>query len=111
MIMVTNRFAFFIIAMASSIVAVSAVVGSAYAVKKIIDDTVSNRLVQSNDTDNSNPQMTTNAGGSSRDTGKTNTVSAKALEALLRCEMNAATNGHLKLSEVRDCYLQAFTLY
>jgi hypothetical protein len=111
MIMVTNRFAFFIIAMASSIVAVSAVVGSAYAFKKVADDTVSNRMVQSNDTDNSNPQMTTGAGDSSKDTGKTNAVSAKALEALLRCELNAATNGHLKLSEVRDCYLQAFTLY
>jgi hypothetical protein len=111
MIMVTNRFAFFIIATASSIVAVSAVMGSAYAVKKVVDDTVSNPMVQSNNRDNSNPQMTTNASDSSRDTGKTNTVSAKALEALLRCELNAATNGHLKLSEVRDCYLQAFTLY
>ena len=111
MIMVTNRFAFFIIAMASSIVAVSAVMGSAYAVKKIVDYTVSNPIVQSNDRDNSKPQMKTNAGDSSADTGKTNTVSAKALEALLRCEQNAATNGHLKLSEVRDCYLQAFTLY
>ena len=109
--MVTNRFAFFIIAVASSIVAVSAVMGSAYAVKKIVGDTVSNPMVQSNDGDNSNPQMTTNASDSSRDTGKTNTVSAKALEALLRCELNAATNGHLKLSEVRDCYIQAFTLY
>jgi hypothetical protein len=107
MIMVTNRFAFFIIATASSIVAVSAVMGSAYAVKKVVDDP----MVQSNDRDNSNPQMTTNASDSSKDTGKTNTVSAKALEALLRCELNAATNGHLKLSEVRDCYLQAFTLY
>ena len=111
MIMVTNRFAFFIIAAASSIVAVSAVMGSAYAVKKVVGDTVSNPMVQSNDGDNSNPQMTTNAIGSSRDTGKTNTVSAKALETLLRCELNAATNGHLKLSEVRDCYIQAFTLY
>ena len=111
MIMITNRFAFFIIAIASSIVAVSAVMGSAYAVKKIVNDTVANPMVQSNDRDNSNPQMTTNASDSSRDTGKTNTVSAKALEALLRCELNAATNGHLKLSEVRDCYLQAFTLY
>jgi hypothetical protein len=111
MIMVTNRFAFFIIAIASSIVAVSAVMGSAYAVKKIVNDTVANPMVQSNDRDNSNPQMTTNASDSSSDTGKTNTVSAKALEALLRCEVNAATNGHLKLSEVRDCYLLAFTLY
>ena len=111
MIMVTNRFAFFIIAMASLIVAVNAVIGSAYAVKKVVDYTVSNPMVQSNNRDNSNPQMTTNASDSSRDTGKTNTVSAKALEALLRCELNAATNGHLKLSEVRDCYLQAFTLY
>ena len=109
--MITNRFAFFIIATASSIVAVSAVMGCAYAVKKVVGDTVSNPMVQSNDGDNSNPQMTTNASDSSRDTGKTNTVSAKALEALLRCELNAATNGHPKFSEVRDCYIQAFTLY
>jgi len=85
--------------------------GSAYAVKKVVGDTVSNPTVQSNYGDSSNPQMTTNASDFSMDTGKTNTVSAKALDALLRCELNAATNGHLKLSEVRDCYLQAFTLY
>lgn len=102
MMIITDRMtmaAFFTIAIASSFLSVGAIVDCAFAAKKAADNTLSNAMVQSK------------GGDSTGDAGKTNNVNAKGLEALLRCESDAAANGDLKLSEIRDCYLWAFTLY
>jgi hypothetical protein len=38
-------------------------------------------------------------------------ISEKALKHLSKCESDAAEDGVLKRAEVKECYLEAFTLY
>lgn len=96
-----------------SFVLISSTAGAVFAVSKLADKMLSNVVVeQSSNHRDSNPLKSIATPGSSSDNaGNTNNVSAKGLEALLTCESDAAANGDLKLSEVRDCYLWAFTLY
>ena len=95
-----------------SFVLISSTAGAVFAVSKLADKMLSNVVEQSGNHRDSNPLKSIATPGSSSDNaGKTNNVSAKGLEALLTCESDAAANGDLKLSEVRDCYLWAFTLY
>jgi hypothetical protein len=95
-----------------SFVVISSTAGAVFAVSKLADSMLPNVVEQSSNHRDSNPLTSiATPGRSSDNAGKTNNVSAKGLEALLMCESDAAANGDLKLSEVRDCYLWAFTLY
>ncbi len=133
MVMFTNRtimVALFTIAIASSLIAVSGFVGSAYAAKKK-DNAMKS---ESNDneygtvptvsldkdkkgSDNSLPAVlrsddpkpkSTKADGPSAATGDTTGISAKALKSLSKCQSGAAADGDLTLAEVKDCYSQVF---
>jgi hypothetical protein len=95
-----------------SFIVISSTGGAAFAVSKLADNILPDVVEQPSNHKYSNPLTSISTPGRSSDNaGKTNNVSAKGLEALLMCESDAAANGDLKLSEVRDCYLWAFTLY
>jgi hypothetical protein len=95
-----------------SFIVISSIAGTVFAVSKLADDILPNVMEQpSNHKYSDHLTSIATTGRSSDNAGKINYVSAKGLEALLMCESDAAANGDLKLSEVRDCYLWAFTLY
>jgi hypothetical protein len=118
--------ALFTIAIASSLVAVSGFVGSAYAAKREVNSgTVPTLSLDKEDKkkDNqsdlpavlrpeskSDPQKTpsADAGDSSGPREDTSGVSAKALKSLSKCQSRAAADGDLTLAEVKDCYNQGF---
>jgi hypothetical protein len=104
--------AFFVIAIASSlIVASGGFVGSAFAAKKGKDsDVVTNTMTDPNGTDNSSSpkSQSTNAGDSNLTTGSANSISGKDLKSLSKCQSGAAKDGDLTLTEVNDCYGQVF---
>jgi hypothetical protein len=135
--MFTNRtimVALFTIAIASSLIAISGFVGSAYAAtkeKKVKADneneygtvpTVSlGRDSKANNnsddklpavlrSDNSGDEKSkgTNADGPSAATGDTTSISSKDLKSLSKCQAGAAADGDLTLAEVKDCYSQVF---
>jgi hypothetical protein len=102
------------IAIGSSLIIVSiGLVGHALAAKPIDYNGVTNTIVQPDDTDKANFLKSHGAilGDSNFGVGNAAGISEKALEHLLKCESDAAEDGHLKRGEVRDCYLEAFTLY
>ena len=125
--------ALFTIAIASSLIAVSGFVGSAYAAKKKDNamksesndneygtvPTVSlNKDKKGSDkTADSLPAVlrsddpkskSTKADGPSAATGDTTGISAKDLKSLSKCQSGAAADGDLTLAEVKDCYSQVF---
>jgi hypothetical protein len=130
MVMFTNRtimVALFTIAIASSLIAVSGFVGSAYAAKKIAKEDVKNSnkkeygtvptVSLGTDKRDSLPAVlrhddqkskSTNADGPSAATGGSTGVSAKVLKSLSKCQSGAAADGDLTLAEVKDCYSQVF---
>src|ERR1051325_8415709 len=136
MVMFTNRtimVALFTIAIASSLIAVSGFVGSAYAAKqgKLTKNDVnqygtvptvatgkdnkgddnSNKLpaVLRSDSSGDQKSKSTKADGPSAATGgDTSSISAKNLKSLSRCQSEAAADGDLTLAEVKDCYSQVF---
>jgi hypothetical protein len=132
MVMFTNRtimVALFTIAIASSLIAVSGFVGSAYAAKKIAKEDVKNSNKNEYGTvptvslgtdkkgSDSLPAVlrhddqkskSTNADGPSAATGGSTGVSAKVLKSLSKCQSGAAADGDLTLAEVKDCYSQVF---
>jgi len=131
MVMFTNRtimVALVTIAIASSLIAVSGFVGSAYAAKKIAKEDVKNSNKNEYGTvptvslgtdkkgSDSLPAVlrhddqkskSTNADGPSATGGSTG-VSAKVLKSLSKCQSGAAADGDLTLAEVKDCYSQVF---
>ena len=110
--MVTKGTVMVAIALSLSFMVINSTADAVFAVRKFADNMVSNVMVQSSNAGDSNPSKSSaNAGNSTESAGKTNGISTMAFEELLRCEYDAAANGDLKRSEVRDCYLQAFTLY
>lgn len=134
MVMFTNRtimVALFTIAIASSLIAVSGFVGSAYAAKngKITKNdanqygtvpTVATGKDNKGDNSDKLPAVlrsggsddqkskSTSADGPSAATGDTSSISAKDLKSLSKCQSGAAADGDLTLGEVKDCYSQVF---
>jgi hypothetical protein len=136
MVMFTNRtimVALFTIAIASSLIALSGFVGSAYAAKngKITKndanqygtvptvatgkdnkgDNNSDKLpavLRSGGSSDDQKSKSTNADGPSAATGDTSSISAKDLKSLSKCQSGAAADGDLTLAEVKDCYSQVF---
>jgi cytoskeletal protein RodZ len=140
MIMFTNRtimVALFTIAIASSLIAVSGFVGSAYAATKkekvkenneneygtvptvsLGKDNKDNKgndntdklpaVLRSEDSSDDQKSKSTNADGPSAVTGDTTSISAKDLKSLSKCQSGAAADGDLTLAEVKDCYSQVF---
>jgi hypothetical protein len=120
MAMFTNRImvALFAIALASSLILASGLIGSAFAAKKNKgnDNPPTNTIINSDGTDkSSSPQsQSVNGGGSgggddsSASTGNSNGISAKDLKSLSKCEAGAAQDGDLMQTEVADCYSQVF---
>jgi hypothetical protein len=110
MAMFTRRItsALFAIAIASSLITASSLVGSALAKKE--RDGQTNTITDPNGTDvSSTPKsLSANAGGSSGTTDDTGGVSAKDLKSLSKCQSGAAKDGDLTLADVDDCYGQVF---
>jgi ABC-type antimicrobial peptide transport system permease subunit len=110
MAMFTRRItsALFAIAIASSLITASSLVGSALAKKE--KDGQTNTITDPNGTDvSSTPKsQSANVGGSSGTTDDTGGVSAKDLKSLSKCQSGAAKDGDLTLAEVKDCYSQVF---
>ena len=137
MVMFTNRtimVALFTIAIASSLIAVSGFVGSAYAVtkKEKVKENNENEygtvptvslgkdnkgddntdklpaVLRSEDSSDDQKSKSTNANCPSAATGDTTSISAKDLKSLSKCQSGAAADGDLTLAEVKDCYSQVF---
>jgi hypothetical protein len=106
-IMVTSLIS---IVIASSFV-VSSFVGSALAVGKI-NYTLTNIIAQT-DTTKKPDSLKSRAIGDSSNVGLGNAtgIPLEALKHLSKCESHAAEDGDLKRGEVKQCYLEAFTLY
>src|SRR5919199_6427238 len=97
----------------SLIIVSSGLVGHAVAAKPIDYNGVTDTIVQPDDTHKASFLKSHGAilGNSNTGVGNAAGISEKALKHLLKCESDAAEDGHLKRGEVRDCYLEAFTLY
>jgi hypothetical protein len=136
MVMFTNRtimVALFTIAIASSLIAVSGFVGSAYAATKKekvkVKENNENEygtvptvslgrdnkgddklpaVLRSDDSSDDQKSKSTNANGPSAATGDTTSISAKDLKSLSKCQSGAAADGDLTLTEVKGCYSQVF---
>ena len=126
MVMHTKKImmALFAIVIASSLILVSGLVGSAFAAKKKVkqDDAYGTVPTISTDKDksslpavlrednksNSPKSQSANAGDSSGASGDTNGVSTKDLKSLSKCQSGAAADGDLTLAEVKSCYSQVF---
>jgi hypothetical protein len=103
-----------VIVIASSLAISSGFVSHAFAAKTMDYNGVTNAMVQpDDDTDKSNSPKSRSfiIGDSNAGMGNATGISKKALKHLSNCESEAAEDGHLKRGEVRDCYLEAFTLY
>ena len=114
--------ALFIIAIASSLIFVSAgFVGSAFAAKKVkqADEYGTAPQVASDKGQDKSPlpavlrndspkSHSANAGDSGGSTQDANGISAKDLKTLSKCQSSAAADGDLTLAEVKDCYSQVF---
>jgi hypothetical protein len=104
-----------VIVIASSLAVSSGFVSHAFPAKTIDYNGVTNTMVQPDDdnTDKSNSPKSRSSiiGDSNAGIGNATGISEKALKHLSKCESDAAEDGHLKRGEVRDCYLEAFTLY
>jgi hypothetical protein len=109
--MLTNKTmaALFAIAIASSLIVVCGVVGSAFAFTKSNDVTTSRTInFDWKDKSDSPKSDSTNAGDSSGATGESSGVSAKDLKSLSKCESGATADGDLTEAEVTSCYRQVF---
>ena len=99
------------IVIASSL-AVSSFIGSALATEKINYNMLTNTIAQPDDTKKpDSPKSSAIADNSNVSLGNATSISAEALKHLSKCESKAAEDGVLKRGEVKECYLQAFTLY
>jgi hypothetical protein len=121
MVMLTNRAimaALLAVAIASSLIAVSGFVGSAYAAKKGKGDSVSNTMSKSND-DSENPETSSNSESPNSDTPNqaldsttpapnNGSPSAQDFKSLMNCASGPALDGHLNLAKLRECYGQVF---
>ena len=100
------------IAIASSLIAVSSgLLGSAFAAKKGRDNPIlTNTITDPNGTDNSRSpkSQSIKTGDSSSNTGSANSISGKHLKSLSKCQSDAAKDGDLTLTEVKNCYSQVF---
>jgi hypothetical protein len=98
------------IAIASVLLGTSSHMGLAFAAKKIVGNEVTNTMVQSSDTGNTNSPNTQsdNTGDSSSNTGGTDLTFSKDLKKFSKCLTGVAADGDLTLGEVTDCYHQVF---
>ena len=114
LIMVTNRTimaAMFTIAIATSLVAVSGLIGSAHAitVKKQIEYGIAPQASLTKDKPISTKPQNTNAHKTQILTlGNPEAVSEKQIKSLSKCEITAALDGHLALTDVTACYHKVF---
>ena len=115
----TTMAALFTIAIATSLLVVSGLVGSALAKKEKQDDgpdMVPTLSSSSKDTssppallgDDSTKSGSANADDPSGSTGDTSGISGKDLRTLSKCQSGAAQDGDLTQAEVTDCYHQIF---
>jgi hypothetical protein len=107
--------ALLIISTVSSLAVSSAFMGHAFAAKIIDYNGVTNTIVQPDDTARSKSESIKSHGAILGDSyvgiGNAAGISEKALKHLSKCESDAAEDGVLKRAEVKECYLEAFTLY
>jgi hypothetical protein len=115
LIMVTNRTimaAMFTIAIATSLVAVGGLIGSAHAIapkKQIEYGTAPSVPLAKDKPVSSTKSQDTNAHRTqSLALGNPDAVSEKQLKSLSKCENTAAVNGHLALTDVIACYHKVF---
>jgi len=98
------------IAIASMLIATSNHMGLAFAAKKVVGNTVTNTMLQSSGTGNTNSPKTEsdNTGDSSGNTGGTDATFSKDLKKFSKCLTGVAADADLTLVEVTDCYHQVF---
>ena len=65
-------------------------------------------VLRSDKSGSSAKPVSADSGSSSGPAAHTTSMSSKELKVLYRCESNAASNGGLTLTEVKDCYTKAF---
>jgi hypothetical protein len=112
--MVTNRTimaAMFTIAIATSLVAVSGLIGSAHAiaVKKQTEYSIAPQASLAKAKPTSIEPQNTNAHKTQMLTlGNPEAVSEKQIKSLSKCESTAAVDGHLALTDVTACYHKVF---
>ncbi|HJT46574.1 MAG TPA: hypothetical protein VJ729_00210 [Nitrososphaeraceae archaeon] len=118
--MVTNRTitttittAMFTIAIALSLVAVSSLIGSAHAIavvaKKQTEYGIAPQASLTKEKPISTQPQNTNAHKTQILTlGNPDAISEKQIKSLSKCEKTAATNGDLRINEVKNCYDQVF---
>src|SRR5918911_2657439 len=99
------------IAIASSLIVASGLLGSAFAAikdksSKLMDPTSPMTNASGEEKSSSQGEKT---GSSSTSSGDTGGISKKDLKTLLKCQSGAAEDGDLTLVEVKDCYGQAFS--
>ena len=98
------------IAIASMLIATSGHLGLAFAAKKVVGNAVTNTMLQSSDTGDTNSPKTQsyNTGDSSGNTGGTDATFSKDLKKFSKCLTGVAADGDLTLVEVTDCYHKVF---
>jgi hypothetical protein len=114
--MVTNRTimaAMFTIAIATSLVAVSGLIGSAHAIavvaKKQTEYGIAPQASLTKDKPISTKPQNTNAHKTQiLILGNPDAVSEKQIKSLSKCEITAALDGHLALTDVTACYHKVF---
>jgi hypothetical protein len=98
----------FAIAIASSLIVASCLVGSAFAAKKersIASDPKSTTInSDGEDKSSTGKSKDANTGDSNGATGDSNDFSGKELKKLSKCQSAAAANGQLTLAELSKCY-------
>ena len=114
LVMVTNRTlmaAMFTIAIATSLVAVSGMIGSgsAFAAKKQTEYGTAPQVSLAKDKPISTKPQNTNAHKTQILTlGNPDAVSEKQIKSLSKCESTAAVDGHFALTDVTACYHKVF---
>jgi hypothetical protein len=98
----------FAIAIASSLIVASCLVGSAFAAKKerSITSDPKSTIINSDGEDKSSTRKsnTANTGDSSGATGDSNGFSGRELKNLSKCQSAAAADGELTLADLSECY-------
>jgi hypothetical protein len=112
LVMVTNRTlmaAMFTIAIATSLVAVSGLIGSAHAIAAKKQPEYGTAPQVSLAKPISTKPQNTNAHKTQMLTlGNPDAVSEKQIKSLSKCETTAAVDGHLALTDVTACYHKVF---
>ena len=121
----TKFMALFAIAVASSLITIGGLTSSAFAVIRkstsqsylslpiTVDGHSENHGDDSSDDDTPPPAVlrkdeSHNAEDSDWTTADNNTIPEKYMNGLSNCESSAAADGHLKLTEIMDCFYKVF---